>query len=61
MEVSAQQNILDKLETYISDGTLVIKPSNGVHIRSYKDVKVMVSGPEIEPPAGEWLGKYFHK
>ena len=47
VEVSAQQNILDKLETYVSDGNLVIKPSNGVHIRSYRDVTVMVSGPDM--------------
>ena len=47
VEVSAQQNILDKLETYVSEGNLVIKPSNGIHIRSYKDVTVMVSGPEM--------------
>jgi hypothetical protein len=47
VEVSAQRNILDKLETYVSEGNLVIKPSNGIHIRSYKDVTVMVSGPEM--------------
>jgi hypothetical protein len=47
VEVSAQRNILDKLETYVSEGSLVIKPSNGIHIRSYKDVTVMVSGPEL--------------
>jgi len=47
VEVSAQQNILDKLDTYVSDGNLVIKPRNGIHILSYKDVRVMVSGPEM--------------
>jgi hypothetical protein len=47
VEVSAQQNILDKLDTYISEGNLVIKPRNGIHIRSYKDVTVLVSGPEL--------------
>jgi hypothetical protein len=47
VEVSAQRNILDKLETYVSDGKLVIKSSNGIHLRSYKDVRVLVSGPQM--------------
>jgi hypothetical protein len=47
VEVSAEQNILDKLETYVSDGTLVIKPNNGIHIRSYRDLRVIVSGPAM--------------
>ena len=47
VEVSAQQNILDKLETYVSDGNLVIKAKNSIHIRSYRDVTVVVSGPEM--------------
>lgn len=47
VEVSAQQNILDKLETYVSNGKLVIKFENDTRVRSHESVKVKVSGPDL--------------
>jgi hypothetical protein len=45
VEVSAQQNILDVLETYISGGKLVIKFKNDVSVRSHEQIRVVVSAP----------------
>src|SRR4051812_1093689 len=47
LEVSAQQNILDVLETYVSNGSLVVKFKNDVRVRSYDPVRVTVSGPAL--------------
>src|SRR5215203_686512 len=47
LEVSAQKNILDKLETSVSNNKLVIKFRNNLNIRSYDEVKIMVSGPDL--------------
>lgn len=47
VEVHAQQNILDKLETYVSNGNLVIKFKNNARVRTREDVEVIVSGPDL--------------
>ena len=47
LEVMAQQNILDVMETYVSNGKLVVKFKNDVRVRSYDQVMVKVSGPSL--------------
>jgi hypothetical protein len=47
VELSAQQNVLDEIQTYVSDDRLVIKLTNNVKLRSYEPLKVMVSGPTL--------------
>jgi hypothetical protein len=45
VEISAQRNILDVMETYVADHKLVIKFKNDVRVRSHDPVTVIVSGP----------------
>ena len=47
LEVSAQQNILDVMETYVSNGKLVVKFENDVRVRSHDPITVTVSGPTL--------------
>ncbi|HEU4472352.1 MAG TPA: head GIN domain-containing protein [Flavisolibacter sp.] len=47
VELNAQQNILNELETYVSNGRLVIRFKNGVKVRDYDPIRIMVSAPEI--------------
>jgi hypothetical protein len=47
LEVSAQQNILDVMETYVSNGKLVVKFENDVRVHSHDPIVVMVSGPSL--------------
>ena len=47
VEVSAQQNILDVIETYVSNGKLVIKFKNDVRVRSHENIVVNISGPQM--------------
>jgi hypothetical protein len=47
VELSAQQNVLDEIQTYVSDDRLVIKLTHNVKLRSYEPLKVMVSGPTL--------------
>ncbi|HEX2606705.1 MAG TPA: head GIN domain-containing protein [Flavisolibacter sp.] len=47
VEVSAQRNILDVLETYVSDNKLVVKFKNGVNVRSHEAIRVIVSAPTL--------------
>lgn len=47
VEISAQQNILDVIETYVSNGKLVIKEKNGVIIKSREDITVNVWAPSV--------------
>ena len=47
LEVSAQQNILDVMETYVSGGKLVVKFENDVRVRSHDPVIVKLSGPSL--------------
>jgi len=46
--VEAQQNILDVLETSVSDNKLVIKFDNDVRVKDYEPVKITVSGPSVK-------------
>jgi hypothetical protein len=47
LEVSAQQNILDVMETYVSNGKLVVKFENDKRVRSHDPITVAVSGPSL--------------
>jgi hypothetical protein len=47
IELSAQHNILDGIETYISGNKLVIKVRDGVRLRSYEPIKAMVTAPAL--------------
>lgn len=47
VEVTAQQNVLDVLETYVSNGRLVIKFENNVHVRTEDDIVFRISAPDI--------------
>ncbi|MET0462538.1 MAG: head GIN domain-containing protein [Chitinophagaceae bacterium] len=48
VELHAQQNILDILETFVSSDELIIKFKNGVNVRSYDDIDIHISGPSPE-------------
>jgi hypothetical protein len=45
VEVSAQQNILDVLETYVTGNKLVVKYKNNIRVKSHEPVMVLVSAP----------------
>ena len=45
--ISAQQNILDVLQTYVSNNRLVIKFKDGVRVNSYEAIRVEVSAPQV--------------
>lgn len=45
VEITAQRNILNVIETYVSDGRLVIKFKNDVRVKNYQQVKINVSAP----------------
>jgi hypothetical protein len=45
VELQAQQNILDIIETIVSSGELIIKFRNGVNVRSHENIVVNISGP----------------
>jgi hypothetical protein len=47
VEITAQQNIIDVTETYVSNNKLVIKFKNDVRVRSHEDIIVMISGPQL--------------
>jgi hypothetical protein len=47
VEVSAQQNILDVLQTYVSNNKLVIKFRDGVRVHSHEAIRVEVSAPAV--------------
>src|SRR5688572_23058824 len=47
LEVIAQQNILDVMETYVSNGKLVVKFENDVRVRSHEAIIVKVSAPSL--------------
>lgn len=48
VEVRAQQNILDVLQTHVDNGRLVIKFKNDIRVRRHEDIVVNVSGPNLE-------------
>src|SRR5215213_1386086 len=45
VEISAQRNILQVMETYVSGGRLVIKFKNDVRVRVHDPIMVLVSAP----------------
>jgi hypothetical protein len=47
VEVRAQQNILEVLETYVSNGNLVIKYENDVRVRRHEDITIYISTPDM--------------
>src|SRR6476620_2621321 len=47
VEVSAQQNILNVLETYVSNNKLVVKYKDGVHVNSHDAIRVEKSAPDL--------------
>ncbi|MGZ8544216.1 MAG: head GIN domain-containing protein [Flavisolibacter sp.] len=48
VEVTAQQNILDVLETYVFNNRLVVKYKNNVNVKSHEPVMVVVHGPAMD-------------
>ena len=47
VEVTAQQNVLNVMETYISGNKLVLKFRNNVRVRNYSQVIINVSAPNL--------------
>lgn len=47
VEVTAQRNVLDVLETYVSNGRLVIKFEDDVRVRTQDDILVRISAPDL--------------
>ena len=47
VEVRAQQNILNVMRTYESNGSLVIRFENDVRVRSHEPIQVFVTMPEL--------------
>jgi hypothetical protein len=47
VEVSAQQNILDVLQTYVSGNKLVVKYKDNVRVTSDELIRVNISAPDI--------------
>ena len=47
LEIVAQQNVLDILETYVSGTKLVIKFKSGYDYHSSEDIRIYVSGPQV--------------
>ncbi len=45
VEVMAQQNILDVLETYISANKLVIRYKNDIRVKRHEDIVINISAP----------------
>lgn len=48
LQLKAQQNILDVLETVVVNNELIVKFRNGVNVRSHEDIEVNISGPSPE-------------
>lgn len=48
VEVSAQQNILDVLQTYVSNNKLVIKYKDGTRVNSREAIRIEVSAPQLD-------------
>lgn len=47
VEVTGQQNVLNVLETYLSNNRLVIKYENDVRVKSGERVRVVISAPLV--------------
>lgn len=48
LEVTAQQNILENLETNIVGNKLVLKFKDGVRVKSHEDIVIRISSPEVD-------------
>ncbi|RYZ48541.1 MAG: DUF2807 domain-containing protein [Sphingobacteriales bacterium] len=51
VEITAQRNIVDIIETYVSDNVLKVKIKNSVNIKSHEPVIVKITAPDVN-----WLG-----
>jgi hypothetical protein len=47
VEINAQQNILDVIETYVSGNKLIIKYRNDVNVRNHRPITMVLSAPII--------------
>lgn len=47
VELSGQQNVLDVLETYTSEGKLVIRYRGDVRVRSHDRLHIQIAGPAV--------------
>jgi len=47
VKIQAQQNILDVMETYVSNNVLVIKFKNDVNVRRHDDILITITGPHL--------------
>jgi Putative auto-transporter adhesin, head GIN domain len=47
LEINAQQNILDVLDTYVSNNILIIKFRNDVNVRTHRPITIVLSAPMI--------------
>lgn len=47
VEVHAHQNILDVMDTYVSNNRLVIRFENDVRVRAHEPVKLIIRGPSL--------------
>ncbi len=57
VEVEAQENLLQFIETYVSGGTLIVKTRNGECINSIAPILVYVSLPELTEIRNTGSGK----
>ena len=48
VEVKAQDNILERLQTHVEAGNLIIKLRNDIRLGRHEEIVVNVSGPDLE-------------
>jgi len=48
VEISAQQNVLDVMDTYVSNGNLVIRFENDVRVKSHEQITIRVWAPTAD-------------
>lgn len=48
VEITAQRNILDVIETFTENGHLRIKIRNGIQVREHEDIVVTISAPRAD-------------
>jgi hypothetical protein len=51
IEITAQRNILDVIQTYVFDNILKIKVKDGVNIKSHEPLTIKITAPDVS-----WLG-----
>lgn len=47
ISISAQRNILDILQTYVSNNKLIIKFKDGVRVNTHEEIRVEISAPQV--------------